>query len=255
MRSGLLEGFGELDSQRRAGSWDQRRGRNAIAAALVATGLLLGCGSAAFAACSLWQLGAVIMGMVEATRRAGPVISGRAESRPLMPTGTLGSSEAQAPGIAPEKPPNVTEASKELGSNHGERAPTDPVSFEGIAEASEKAVPIGFGPESRLRRTACAGVFVYIVTVAEATPRFSAASLALGKTSPARFRRPGERLGEWEVVAITDDWSGLNPGVWLAKDDSICRAELAGNPSRIHVPPRPRSKPAASRRHPKKRRR
>jgi hypothetical protein len=48
--------------------------------------------------------------------------------------------------------------------------------------------------------------------------------------------RPGQWLGEWEVLAITDDWSGMRPGVWLRRGAEVCRARLNGNPER--VPPR-----------------
>jgi hypothetical protein len=57
-------------------------------------------------------------------------------------------------------------------------------------------------------------------------------------------------LGDWEVLAITDDWTGLNPGVWLVKDWQVCRAELAGNPSRVHVA----LKPPIKKKRPRKRR-
>jgi hypothetical protein len=99
-------------------------------------------------------------------------------------------------------------------------------------------------------RTECGDVFVYIVSVAEA-PTGSAASLGVGKNSPARFRRPGDRIGDWEVLAITEDWSGMNPAVWLLKGNAVCRAELAGNPARVHVPLKQVKKPVVR----KKRRR
>jgi hypothetical protein len=94
----------------------------------------------------------------------------------------------------------------------------------------------------------CPEIFVYIVTVAEGAPQRSAASLGVGKQGPARFRRPGERIGDWTVLAISDDWTGLNPDVWLEKDGTVCRAELEGNPSRIHQAPKPPPKPKARRR-------
>ena len=94
-------------------------------------------------------------------------------------------------------------------------------------------------------------MFVYIVTTFELSPRDSAASLASSKTGPARFRRAGQMLGEWEVLGITDDWTGLNPSVWLVKDNEVCRADLDGNPARVHVA----LKPPVKKRKPKRRRR
>jgi hypothetical protein len=119
---------------------------------------------------------------------------------------------------------------------------------EAAAEASEKIIPLGAEPEPSYERTECGDVFVYIVSIAEAAPMASAASLGIGKGSPARFRRPGQRIGDWEVLAITDDWSGANPGVWLLKNNAVCRAELAGNPTRVHAPLKQVQKKAIKRR-------
>jgi hypothetical protein len=152
------------------------------------------------------------------------VASGRAEAKP-----------ASSVGLAAE-------------GLHASLAASQP--FESAAEASERIVPLGVAPEASYVRTECGDVFVYIVSVAE-VPTASAASLAVGKTSPARFRRPGDRIGDWEVLAITEDWSGMNPAVWLLKGDAVCRAELAGNPARVHVPLRQVKKPVVR----KKRRR
>jgi hypothetical protein len=118
--------------------------------------------------------------------------------------------------------------------SHASLATSQP--SEAAAEASEKVIPLGAEPEPNYERTECGDVFVYIVSIAEAAPMASAASLGIGKDSPARFRRPGQRIGDWEVLAITDDWSGANPGVWLLKDNTVCRAELAGNATRVHPP-------------------
>jgi hypothetical protein len=63
-----------------------------------------------------------------------------------------------------------------------------------------------------------------------------------------RFGRPGETIGDWTVLAITDDSTGVNPDVWLEKDGAACRAELAGNPSRIQQTPKRRPRPKARRR-------
>jgi hypothetical protein len=91
------------------------------------------------------------------------------------------------------------------------------------------------------------------VTIAEGAPLHSAASLGIGKRGRARLRRPGERIGDWTVLAIEDDWTGLNPDVWLEKDGQACRAELAGNPDRVHEAlKKPKPKP---KRRPRRRRR
>jgi hypothetical protein len=75
----------------------------------------------------------------------------------------------------------------------------------------------------------CSDVYVYIVSLDIESPHESAASLALSKTEPGRWRQPGHSLGGWEVLAILDDWSGLNPAVWLRRGEEVCRAELEGN--------------------------
>lgn len=151
-----------------------------------------------------------------------------------------------------------------LAAAPGAGGPSAASRFEASAEASEKAIPpglevalddelealtLGEPPPPGYPRERCEDVFVYIVTVAEGAPLRSAASIGIGKKGPARLRRPGERLGDFRVLAITDDWTGLNPDVWLEREGSVCHAELAGNPTRVHAPLQKR-KPAA----PKKRR-
>lgn len=226
--------------------------------------LIAGSAATAFAATSLWQLGIVVrevVGVAQATSTstASPAPAGmpaeaaapnghaRPDPRPASMVPSVDRVEPHAGGAPPLA----------QGTLHATLAPAQPFEtaaeapaqpFEATAEASERAVPLGARPESEYVRTECGDVFVYIVSVAEAAPRSSAASLAVGKTSPARFRRPGQRIGDWEVLAITDDWSGANPAVWLLKDNAVCRAELAGNPARVHVPPKPVRKPPASRR-------
>jgi hypothetical protein len=88
--------------------------------------------------------------------------------------------------------------------------------------------------------TECSDVYVYIVSLDIESPRESVASLALSRTEPGRWRQPGQSLGTWEVLAILDDWSGLNPAVWLRRGEEVCRAELAGNSIRRvkEAPPR-----------------
>jgi hypothetical protein len=127
-------------------------------------------------------------------------------------------------------------------------APTTP-------EASENPIPLRPEALPPYVWTECTGVFVYIVTTFEHSPRDSAASLASSRSGPARFRRVGQMLGDWEVLAITDDWTSLNPRVWLLRGHEICRVELAGNPARIHVDPKPPEKKKKKKRRRRRRRR
>jgi hypothetical protein len=83
----------------------------------------------------------------------------------------------------------------------------------------------------------CENIFVYIVSVFPRFPELSAASMASGPAARARVRRVGQSIDGWEVAAIRDDWSGLNPQVWLSRAGRLCSADLAGNPAR--VPPQP----------------
>jgi hypothetical protein len=109
--------------------------------------------------------------------------------------------------------------------------------------ATSSDLTLGHPPRPEYPRVGCPEIFVYIVMVAEGAPPRSAALLGVGEQGPARFRRPGERIGDWTVLAISDDWTGLNPDVWLEKDGAVCRAELEGNPSRIHPAPKPPPSP------------
>lgn len=141
--------------------------------------------------------------------------------------------------------------------------------FEALAEASESVIPVGLAPldeaadsltlgrppPATYPHSDCEDIFVYIVTLAEGAPLQSSASLGIGKQGPARFRRPGQSVGDWTVLAISDDWTGLNPQVWLERDGLACRAELAGNPSRIHQAPKPAPRPKAKARRRRPRRR
>jgi hypothetical protein len=211
--------------------------------------LIVGCAGTAFATAAVWQLGTVVDGMVEIARSSTVT--------PMPVTLTPVTSTSPPPrGVRSDPTPPAPRSSTAEGRSRA--TPASPVSldnaplhaslatsqtFDAAAEASEKAIPLGVAPESSYERTECGDVFVYIVSIAEAAPMASAASLAIGKGSPARFRRPGQRIGDWEVLAITDDWSGANPGVWLLKDNAICRAELAGNPTRVHVPLKQVKKP------------
>ena len=198
---------------------------------------IVGCASAAFATAALWQLGAVVDGMVESPLGDGDVDAGDID----VATSTGRAVRPDPSGAAVEHRGRALRNDACFARSARQR----PVARQlgDLADRSrqrrrlpKKIVPLGAEPEPSYERTECGDVFVYIVSIAEAAPMASAASLAIGKGSPARFRRPGQRIGDWEVLAITDDWSGANPGVWLLKDNAVCRAELAGNPTRVHVP-------------------
>jgi hypothetical protein len=193
--------------------------------------------AAAFVACGLWQVGAIVSRAQEAVHEV------------VVP-----------PAAAPVSPkprvqPALAAADPVLTAAGGLSKAGEADAFEAQAEASERVVPVGLDaaldggsgalvvgqpPPPDYPRVGCDDVFVYIVTVAEGAPEQSAASLAIGKKSPARFRRPGERIGEWTVLAISDDWLDPNPDVWLEKDGAACRAELAGNASRVYPAPKPK---------------
>jgi hypothetical protein len=79
----------------------------------------------------------------------------------------------------------------------------------------------------------CTGVHVYIVSYSPRYPEHSVASISTGSRGRAYAVHPGQWLGEWEVLAITDDWSGLRPAVWLRHGAETCRARLSGNPERV----------------------
>jgi len=76
-------------------------------------------------------------------------------------------------------------------------------------------------------------VFVYLVTVFEGSPRDSAVTFATSAEQSASFARPGQKVGPWEVLAITEDWTGMMPVVWLVQDRKVCRTGLTGNPARV----------------------
>lgn len=85
----------------------------------------------------------------------------------------------------------------------------------------------------------CVGIHVYIVSLSPGHPEQSAASISTTPKGRARVVRPGQWIGEWEVLAITDDWTGTRPGVWLRRDAEICRARLSGSEDRtVTEPPR-----------------
>jgi hypothetical protein len=219
--------------------------------------------AAVFLACGLWQANAIIsraqevaqVAVAHATTPTHP--SSRARLASAVPSVRV----APDP-VNPEEATSSTEPVLTAAA-HASKVAASASAFETQAEASERVVPVGLDtalqgsagalaigqpPPPDYPRVGCKDIFVYIVTIAEGAPLRSAASIGVGKKGPARLRRPGEALGDWTVLAITDDWTGINPEVWLEKDGAACRAELAGNPSRIHPAPKPRAKAKARRR-------
>jgi hypothetical protein len=240
--------------------------------------------AAAFAACGSWQAWALIHGAREVARdigvarttgvrppepRASALFVARSDGKTVLPSppavmvNTPGSEPDGAPSRTAAKPGAAVDVAQPVAVARA---------FEALAEATEKAVPLGLGvtlgdavlddpegvltlgqpPPATYPRVDCDGIFVYIVTLVEDAPRLSSASIGVGETGPARFRRPGQTVGAWTLLAISDDWSGLQPRVWLAKKGTACLAKLAGNPTRSHqtsTPPaaRPAPKPAAAR--------
>lgn len=224
----------------------------------------------------LWQVNAIISRAQEAT----PIAVIRHAAAPAQLSTAQPAPAVRSPPAAPAElvPPTAVMRSAEADSDEGAARPRAPVltaagnlskasaaasTFEAQAEASERVVSLGLDaeldgtagaltlgqpPPPEYPRVDCNDIFVYIVTITDGAPERSAASIGVGKKGPARFRRPGEGIGDWTVLAITDDWSGLNPDVWLEKDGTVCRAELAGNPSRIQHTPKPRPRPKARRR-------
>lgn len=237
------------------GAWRER----VLGWAVLVSAVLAASACAAIAGAALWQHVTLIADCAALARAASPPrsLEPAAASTRAAPTSAVASTSSgtsSAPlrqissggSLAPAPPPNVADTLTALASVRS----LDP------AEASEKAVTIGGAWPPAYERTECDDVFVYIVTVAERAPAHSAASLGLGKNGRARFRQPGQTLGGWEVLAITDDWTGLDPAVWLVKDKYICRAQLAGNPSRLHSPLRePQKRQRAKRKRPRQRRR
>jgi hypothetical protein len=242
--------------------------------------------AATFAACGSWQAWALIDGARQVARdihvarmteprppeprASAPSLdraAGNAARSPSAPPVTPSTFRAQADGAPP------TAAATPSAAEEATQPPAFTRAFEALAEATERAIPVGFGvalgdagfdpegvltlgqaPPATYPRVDCEGIFVYIVTLVEDAPRLSSASIGVGETGPARFRRPGQTVGEWTLLAISDDWSGLRPKVWLVKDGTACLAKLAGNPTRSHhTPPaaRPTPKPAAARQAPK----
>lgn len=191
---------------------------------LLVFGAVSTCAGAALATCGIWQLAAAVQGVLQLT---APVSS----PAPAEATGEVRASAAEVASSAPEPAPLPIDESFGLTSATPAR--------HDASEASEKTVSMGADTWPEYVRTECTGVFVYIVTTSVDSPLDSTASLGWSRTGRARLRRAGQMVGDWEVLGITDDWSGLNPAVWLVKDHEVCRAELAGNPARVHVALKP----------------
>jgi hypothetical protein len=262
-------------SETASGRLPDERGTG-LATLWVACSFVAVASAAVFVACGLWQANAIISRAQEVAQVAGAhataparpssrarlaptVPSGRVAPDPVLPTAAAVTGVAR---VSPEKAASSTD-SVLTAAAHVSKAGASASAFEAQAEASERVVPVGLDaglqgsagalaigqpPPPDYPRVGCKDIFVYIVTLAEGAPRRSAASIGVGKKGPARLRHPGETLGDWTVLAITDDWTGINPNVWLEKDGAACRAELAGNPSRIHQTPKPRPKAKARRR-------
>lgn len=131
-------------------------------------------------------------------------------------------------------------------------APQPPVRPENLSPSQlEASVPREWWLEQEWER--CSGVFVYIVSISDHGGAHSSASLAAHPAGKARFRRVGQSVGDWEVLWISDDWSGVNPAVWLIRGQEVCRAELAGNPQREIALQREAKKQAAAKRAAKRR--
>lgn len=223
-------------------------------------------GVAAFCSCAIWQAGTLFNSLMAAypttvTRSAFPA--------PTSPSAPAAVASSRMFDAKPVQPAIVAGASGE--PTLAATAPPSATAFETSVEAPEKVkaagreplrkaaaeitFALGEPPPATAPRIPCDDIFVYIISVAEDAPTRSAASLGIGHEGPARFRRPGDTIGDYNVLAIADDWSGLEPGVWLEKDGSVCRAKLAGNSARVHsalkpAPPPPR----AARKRPKARR-
>jgi hypothetical protein len=211
--------------------------------------------------CAMWQAGTIVTRLLE-------LVGPRSAAGSALPKA--------ASATMPISPPVTSEVPRELvapvslvaiDANGSTRSEPDGASFEASAEAHEAAIPVGLDlegvadpllepgevPPPSHPRPRCDDIFVYIVTIAEGAPQRSAASLGLGKAGPARFRQVGETFGDFAVLSITDDSTGLNPAVWLGKNGSVCKAELAGNPTRVHAPLKPPPQTSAAK--PRKRRR
>jgi hypothetical protein len=206
-----------------------------------------------------WQASTMFTSLVEVVRPAGA-------ARTTPPRSAAAAPPLASPPRAKAPVPSTAAVSLvTIDERDATRSKPSGASFEAKAEVHEAPTPVGLvddalmvpgeAPPPSYPRTRCDDVFVYIVTIAEGAPERSAASLGLGKTGPARFRQLGETIGDYTVLSITDDSTGLNPAVWLGKEGAACRAELAGNPARVHVPLPVRKNSVAKPRRKRRRRR
>lgn len=222
---------------RAGGSWGASKRLAAVRRVLLVMAAVSSCAGAAFATHGVWRVASTVEALLDLARPVPPRVA-PAEVGARVDA-TVPSLPGEAKSAEPAPLPDIGEGGTSPGAS-----PT-------TAEASENPISLGGPHWPEYVRTECSGVFVYIVTTSVDSPRDSAASLASSKNGRARLRRPGQMLGDWEVLGITDDWSGLNPAVWLLKGHQVCRAELAGNPARVHVA----LKPPAKKRKPRRRRR
>jgi len=181
---------------------------------------------------SVWHFGSLARLILESIHHQ-PISEHVASLEPLPPALDAHAPEEALGAAAADVP---TPKAPEEVETPPARSPVDPVlpAPPGTAGTPER---IAAQPPPTAAPIQCSDIFVYIVSIVEADPASSAASLGIGQDGPARFRRPGDSIGEWRVVDIKDDWSGANPDVWLTKDDVLCRAELAGNSSRADALP------------------
>ncbi|HEU4581374.1 MAG TPA: hypothetical protein VFS67_24120 [Polyangiaceae bacterium] len=167
------------------------------------------------------MLGRLPRWIIADQQRAAPAPAHEPELTSLQ--GALSGGAAPSGGVAPSPPAS---------------APA-PAPAAQVREQSELAKPIDWPTPLRYRGAACQGLFVYAVSMLEGAPRASAVSFATDASSASKFAHPGQKVGDWEVLSVTDDWSGANPSVWLIHAGEVCRARLTGNPARTPPPPPP----------------
>lgn len=202
-------------------AWRPRRGRSrrmsyALVTALTACGwvwMVLAVGA-------LWELASTLDLLISAAENSRPTAmesAGPVDLSSVQPRFIQASATPPLP--IPERPV----------------LPRAIASGRSIEEHAERPTPLDLPLAPEFRGAICSGVFVYIVTIAENSPSRSAVSFATSETAGANFAHPGERIDDWELVAITDDWSGANPVVWLLREDEVCRTGLTGNPRRLQA--------------------
>jgi hypothetical protein len=217
-------------------------------------------GAAGFVLCGVWQATTIVRGARQALREAVVESAPQTHVNARAPLARGVQTGMSSPTAAPTPRPAAVDAqpmsrvvltaASNLSAGHSSAA-----TFEAHAEAPAgvdstdddhgEVVPdsltLGLPPPEDFPRVTCEDVFVYIVSIADGSPRRSAATIGIGKKARSQLRRPGEKIGEWTLLAISDDRTGINPGVWLEKDGAVCRAELEGNPARVAPKPKARS--------------